>query len=197
MRTAKFCYDLQKIPRVKNNRNLNAFLSIYVNSMMLQILHKSVCDWKNYFLIHLIFINMHRVLTLSSWKESPLRDLLFAAVKSWVWSMQTWQIILLIQVLCLCLYLLDILYCPMYFHIYPYPSLLSPVCTVHYNSAPVTSATPHVWNQNSLVVSNDVHLIPWDWTLVFKRGSTPHIPTTSSSYEATTPFLSLFSQLSK
>jgi hypothetical protein len=40
----------------------------------------------------------------------------------------------------------------MYFHIYPYPSLLSPVCTVHYNSAPVTSATPHVWNQNSLVV---------------------------------------------
>ncbi len=59
---------------------------------------------KKYFLIHLIFINMHRVLTLSSWKESPLRDLLFAAVKSWVWSLQTWRIILLIQVLCLCLY---------------------------------------------------------------------------------------------
>ena len=26
------------------------------------------------------------------------------------------------------------------------------VCTVHYNRAPVISATPHVWNQNSLVV---------------------------------------------
>ncbi len=62
------------------------------------------------------------------------------------------------------------------------------MCTVNHNRAPVTSATPHVWNQNSLVVvSNDVHLIPWDWTLVFKRGSTPRIPTTTSSYEATTP----------
>ena len=35
--------------------------------------------------------------------------------------------------------------------------------------------------------SNDVHLIPWEWTLVFKRGSTPRVPTTTSSYEATTP----------
>jgi hypothetical protein len=40
----------------------------------------------------------------------------------------------------------------MYFYIYPYPLLLLPVCTVHYNRAPVTSATPHVWNQNSIVV---------------------------------------------
>ena len=48
--------------------------------------------------------------------------------------------------------MLDIQYRPMYFYIYPYPLLLLPVCTVHYNRAPVTSATPHVWNQNSLVV---------------------------------------------
>ena len=47
---------------------------------------------------------------------------------------------------------LDIQYRPMYFYIYPYTLLLSPVCTVHYNRAPTTSATPHVWNQNSLVV---------------------------------------------
>ena len=26
------------------------------------------------------------------------------------------------------------------------------MCTVHYNRGPVTSATPHVWNQNSLLV---------------------------------------------
>jgi hypothetical protein len=26
------------------------------------------------------------------------------------------------------------------------------MCTVHYNCAPVTTATPHIWNQNSLVV---------------------------------------------
>ncbi len=64
---------------------------------------------------------------------------------------------------------------------------------------------------------NDVRLISWDRTLVIKRGSTPRVPTTTSSYEATTPryeecsrftsgtllcphfFLtsSLFSQLSK
>ncbi len=35
--------------------------------------------------------------------------------------------------------------------------------------------------------SNHVHLISWDWTLVFKRGSTPRIPKTTSSYETTTP----------
>ncbi len=34
--------------------------------------------------------------------------------------------------------------------------------------------------------SKHVHLIPWDWTLVFKRGSTPRIPTTTLSYETTT-----------
>ena len=34
----------------------------------------------------------------------------------------------------------------------PYPWLLLPVCTVHYIWAPVTSATPHVWNQNLPVV---------------------------------------------
>jgi hypothetical protein len=47
---------------------------------------------------------------------------------------------------------LDIQYRPMYFYIYPHPYLLKPVCTVHYNRAPVTSATSHTWNQNSLIV---------------------------------------------
>ena len=40
--------------------------------------------------------------------------------------------------------LLDIPYRPMYFCIYPYPYLLSPICTVQYNRGPVTSGTPHV-----------------------------------------------------
>jgi hypothetical protein len=35
--------------------------------------------------------------------------------------------------------------------------------------------------------SNNNHLIPWEWTLVFKQGSTPRIPTTTSSYETTAP----------
>ncbi len=34
--------------------------------------------------------------------------------------------------------------------------------------------------------SNHVHLIPWDWTLVFKHGSTHRIPTTTLSYKTTT-----------
>ncbi len=34
---------------------------------------------------------------------------------------------------------------------------------------------------------NDVHLISLERTLVFKRGSTPRIPTTTSLYKATTP----------
>ena len=40
------------------------------------------------------------------------------------------------------------------FYLYPYPYLLSHGCTVHYNRSPVTtSAAPHVFNQNSLVVN--------------------------------------------
>ena len=100
MRTARFCYELRRIHRVKNNRNLNAFLSTYVNSVRqarstrtceVSVTCKKSCsnmklskwtqfpalvtglsryyvnkNWKKYFLIHLIFINMHRVLTLSS-----------------------------------------------------------------------------------------------------------------------------------
>jgi hypothetical protein len=81
---------------------------------------------------------------------------------------------------------LDIQYCSLYFYIHPYPLSLLPICTVHHNRAPGTSATPHVWNQNSLVDSKHVHLIPWDWTLVFKWGSTPPIPVTTLSYQTTT-----------
>ena len=34
--------------------------------------------------------------------------------------------------------------------------------------------------------SKHVHLIPWDWTLVFKQGSMPCVPTTTPSYETMT-----------
>ncbi len=34
--------------------------------------------------------------------------------------------------------------------------------------------------------SNHVHLIPWDWTLVFKQGSTPRLPTTTPLYKSMT-----------
>jgi hypothetical protein len=35
--------------------------------------------------------------------------------------------------------------------------------------------------------SNHDDLIPWDWTLIFKRNPTPRIPTTTSRYKTTTP----------
>jgi hypothetical protein len=102
--------------------------------------------------------------------------LIFTLTRSFVLSLITCYSLLTTQQRFDSRGLLGIQYCPLYFYIYPYPSLLLPVCTVHYNRAPVSSATPHVWNQNSLVNSKHVHLIPWDWTLIFEQGSTPCIP---------------------
>ena len=39
----------------------------------------------------------------------------------------------------------------------------------------------------TLVDSNHVHLIPWAWTLIFKRDSTPRVPTTTPQHETTSP----------
>jgi hypothetical protein len=132
------------------------------------------------------FVNHN--LQISSQKHKPPPRLTFTLPKSFVLSLITCYNLLTTQQIFDSRGVLDIQYCSLYFNIYPYPKLLLPVCTVHYNRAPVISVTPHVWNQISLVVQNmfiSAHEI--ERTLVFKQGSTPQIPTTTSLYETTTP----------
>ena len=83
---------------------------------------------------------------------------------------------------------LDIQYRPMYIS---YLSLsLIAVARVHSKSQPCSSNqcnTARLESKLTRHFKNDVHLISWEWALVFKQGSTPRVPTTTSSYEATTP----------
>ncbi len=63
------------------------------------------------------------------------------------------------------------------------------VIRLHSTSQPCSSKQCNTARLESKLIchSKHVHLIPWDWTLVFKQGSTPRIPMTTLSYETTTP----------
>ena len=57
--------------------------------------------------INHIFINIDLVITLNSYKQSSVSDLLNAAVRSRLKNVSMLRILFLVQVLCLCLYLVQ------------------------------------------------------------------------------------------
>jgi hypothetical protein len=79
---------------------------------------------------------------------------------------------------------LDIQYSYVYFTYIPIPDYCCS-CTQYITSLlqyPVRHRTFGIKTHSS--IQKHVHLIPWDWTLIFKRGSTP-VPTTMPSYKTT------------
>jgi hypothetical protein len=90
---------------------------------------------------------------------------------------------------------LDIQYCSIFF-IHTSLSLIT-VAHVHSTLQPCSSNQCNTAHLESKLIrrSNHVQLTPWDWTLVFRQGSTPRIPTTASLYETTTPQYEEYSRL--